>query len=142
MARQIFVPSGGPPQAERPSPEIFQTMGEEKINEMIRDFYRELEKSSIRELFPPDMEQSAEKSAAFFVGLLGGPPRYQERYGQPMLRARHLPFPIDEKARKVWLDCFKRVLERAPENYGFPPEHLPSLTAFLEGFSAWMVNAQ
>lgn len=140
MARQIHVPAGGPPQAERPSPEIFEAMGEENIDRMIRDFYHELEESPIRGMFPSDMEQSAEKSAAFFVGLLGGPPRYHERYGQPMLRARHLPFRIDNEAREVWLACFKRVLERASGSYDFPPEHLPSFIAFLESFSAWMIN--
>lgn len=142
MARQIFVPAGGPPQAERPSPEIFRVMGEEKINGMIRDFYRELEKSSIREMFPADMAQSAERSGAFFVGLLGGPPRYHERYGQPMLRARHMPFPIDREARDVWLECFERVLTHAPEQYNFPAEHLGAFEGFLDGFSLWMINTE
>jgi hypothetical protein len=32
------------------------------------------------------------------------------------------------------------VLEHAPARYNFPPEHLPVFRAFLEGFSAWMVN--
>lgn len=142
MKRPIFVPPGGPPQAERPSPEIFQAMGEENIERMIREFYGELERSSIRAMFPADMEQSAEKSAAFFVGLLGGPPRYNERYGQPMLRARHLPFRIDRAARDVWLECFKRVLATASDRYGFPPQHFAAFLDFLDGFSLWMVNAE
>lgn len=142
MSKQIFVPAGGPPQTERPNPAIFEAMGEENINRMIHAFYGELEKSSIREMFPADMETSADRSAAFFVGLLGGPPRYHERYGQPMLRARHMPFPIDAAAREVWLGCFKRVLGRAPEAYSFPADHLPGFVDFLEGFSQWMVNSE
>lgn len=142
MARKIFAPGGGPPQTERPSPEIFQAMGEERIERMIGDFYHELERSSIRSLFPEDMEESAAKSAAFFIGLLGGPPRYHERYGQPMLRARHMPFPIDREARDVWLECFERVLTHAPEQYNFPAEHLGAFEGFLDGFSLWMINTE
>jgi hemoglobin len=74
------------------------------------------------------------------VGLLGGPPLYHQRYGNPMMRARHLPFVIDEAARQEWLRCFDRVLAYAPEKYHFPAEHLPGFRAFLVGFSSWMVN--
>jgi hemoglobin len=115
-------------------------MGEANIFAMLADVYAELEQSSIREMFPANMRAASEKSAAFFVGLLGGPPLYQQRYGAPMMRARHLPFPIDEAAQQVWLACFERVLARAVERYNFPAEHLAGFRAFLHGFSAWMVN--
>lgn len=115
-------------------------MGQDNIFAMLEDFYRELEQSSIRYMFPEDMVAASKRSAAFFVGLLGGPPLYQQLYGPPMMRARHLPFPIDEAARQVWLDCFNRVLDHAPERYNFPAEHLPGFRAFLDGFASWMVN--
>jgi hemoglobin len=140
MERQIYVPPGGAPRVAPPSPEIYAAMGEENIFAMLRDFYLELEKSSIRFMFPKDMVAASERSAAFFVGLLGGPPLYQQRYGNPMMRARHMPFPIDEPARQEWLRCYALVLEDAPQRYNFPPEHLPGFWAFLEGFATWMVN--
>ncbi len=138
--RQIYVPPGGPPRVAAPSPEIYAAMGEENIFAMLEDFYRELENSSIRSMFPPNMVKASQKSAAFFVGLLGGPPLYHQRYGNPMMRARHMPFAIDETARQVWLACFDRVLAEATATYNFPAEHLPGFRAFLEGFSGWMVN--
>lgn len=116
-------------------------MGAENIARMIEDFYKELEQSPIRDLFPEDMKASAEKSSAFFIGLLGGPPLYQQRYGNPMMRARHLPFPINRAARDEWLACFNRVLDHAVERYDFPPEHLQQFRGFLEGFSLWMMNS-
>lgn len=140
MERTIYTPPGGPPQMPGPNPEIYRQMGEGNIFKMMSDFYRELEQSSIRHLFPPDMQTASEKSAAFFVTILGGPPLYMQRYGPPRMRARHLPFVIDEPARQVWLACFHRTLERASEKYQFPQEHLAGFKDFLESFSAWMVN--
>lgn len=138
----LFVPPVNPQQIVSPSREIYGVMGQENITRMIEDFYKELESSSIRDLFPQDMHASAIKSAAFFVGLLGGPPLYQQRYGNPMMRARHLPFPINRAARDEWLACFERVLAHAVERYQFPPEHLEGFRAFLQGFSLWMMNRE
>ncbi len=142
MDREIYVPPGGPPRVEPPSREIYGKMGEANIFLMVADFYSELEQSNIRHLFPKDMAKASEKNAAFFVGLLGGPPLYHNRYGNPMMRSRHLPFVIDEAARQEWLACFNRVLDRAVAQYDFPEEHLPQFRAFLEGFSTWMVNTK
>ena len=136
---EFYAPPDGPPNL-RPDPEIYARMGEDNIYRMVEDFYAELEQSAVREMFPEDMKAASRKNAAFLIGILGGPPRYQEQYGPPMMRRRHLPFAIDERARQTWLDCFKRVLRHATERYGFPPEHLPGFIGFLESFSAWMVN--
>jgi hemoglobin len=56
------------------------------------------------------------------------------------MRARHLPFEIDEKARQTWLDCFMKTLDHAEDKYQFPPEHLEGFKNFLKDFSGWMVN--
>ena len=139
-ARPIYTPSGGPPRVNPPSQEIYAEMGADAIVQMIEDFYRELERSSIRSMFPSDMVAASRKSAAFFIGLLGGPPLYQQLYGNQAMRARPLPFPLDEAARQEWLRCFDVVLADAPAHYNFPAEHLPGFRTFLEGFSIWMVN--
>ena len=138
--RVIYTPLGGPPQGPGPSKEIYGLMGEDNIFRMMSGFYRELERSEIRHLFPADMEEASKKSAAFFVTLLGGPPLYFERYGPPRMRARHLPFEIDEAARQVWLGCFDRTLQDASVKYNFPAQHLQGFKDFLRSFSAWMVN--
>lgn len=140
--RQIYVPPSGPPQVPRPNPAIYAAMGQENIYKMLEDLYLELGQSEIKEMFPRDLVKASEKSAAFFVGLLGGPPIYHQLYGSPMLRARHMPFVITEHGRQVWVDCFERTLSRAVEQYDFPAEHLDDFRAFLDGFSTWMVNAQ
>lgn len=131
----------GPPQVPPPNSEIFELMGSENIVQMLEDFYLELEKSEIRDMFPDDMPAASRKSAAYFIGLCGGPPLYHQLYGNPMLRRRHMPFAIDENAQQVWLNCFEKILTNAPEKYSFPEEHLPSFLNFLKGFSPWMVNS-
>lgn len=136
---QIYVPPGGPPQGIAPSRDIYAAMGQENIFRMCADFYAQIEHSSVRHLFPENLPEASTKIAAFLVGLLGGPPLYQQLFGDPMMRARHMKFPITEADRQEWLRCFKVVLADAGK-YAFPVEHLPGFINFLEGFSAWMVN--
>ncbi len=140
--RDIYTPPSGPPQGVSPSREIYSLMGEENIFKMIEDFYMELEKSSIRNLFPEDMKEASKRSSAFFVGILGGPPLYQQLYGSPQMRARHLKFPIDESARQVWLNCFLHILENSVQKYNFPEKHIAGFKLFLDEFSKWMVNTK
>jgi hemoglobin len=142
--REAYVPPGGPPRVERPSDAIYAAMGEEAIVAMMEAFYAELAQSpTLRRMFPQTPEalvRAAHRSAAFFIGIMGGPPLYQQMYGNPAMRARHMPFPIDEAARREWLRCFNVVLAIAPARFNFPPEHMPGFQAFLDGFSGWMVN--
>ncbi|MES2201780.1 MAG: hypothetical protein V4498_05980 [candidate division FCPU426 bacterium] len=140
MDREIFVPPSGPPQGPGPDRDLYAQLGEEAIFRICRDFYSELERSSIRAMFPENMDEASKKLAMFLVPLMGGPPLYQMKHGPPRMRARHIPFVISEAERGIWLACFDKVLARAPEAYGFPKEKIPGFRAFLEGFSAWMVN--
>lgn len=121
-------------------------MGEENIYRLLEDFYAALASSSIRGMFPAEsaetMKLASRRSADFFIFVMGGPPLYHQKHGPPMMRKRHMPFEIDEAARTVWVNTFKEVLKDAEQRYHFPPQHLPSFIAFLEDFSAWMVNAR
>jgi len=139
MDSPLHVPESGPNGAVAPSREIYAVMGDENIKAMLRDFYLKLGASAISGMFPRELVQASEKSALFFIGLLGGPPLYMQTYGPPRMRARHLPFRITDAHRREWLSCFDAVLEH-PERYNFPQQHLEGFKKFLEGFSAWMVN--
>ncbi len=138
--REVFVPQVNPGEIAGPSREIYPAMGRDNIYRMIEDFYRELGASPISAMFPKNLAKSSQKSAAFFVQILGGPPEYSDLRGPPRMRARHLPFPITPQAREEWLGCFERVLAKATTDYGFPAEHLEGFRTFLRAFSAWMVN--
>ena len=89
--------------------------GGEAIRQLVDRFYdlMELEPaySVIRQLHPPDLSTSRDKLYLFLSGWMGGPGLYQEKYGHPMLRARHLPFPIGSTERNQWLDCMQRAMD-------------------------------
>ena len=87
-------------------------------------------------MFPESLEESISKSTDFMIQVMGGPAYYSRKYGPPRMRARHLPFEIDEKARRVWLGCYRKALDRSE----IPEKEKNSIWEFLTEFSAWMVN--
>ena len=143
--RPIYTPAGGPPQGPRPPESILNAIGVAGVYELLEAFYARLGQSSIADLFPAGPEgltAASQRSAAFFVQLLGGPPLFSQHFGPPRMRARHIPFEIDAAAREVWLACFEATLDQDGPRLGFPAADRAPFEAFLEGFSAWMVNVE
>ena len=70
----------------------------------------------IRDLHPEDLTGSRDKLFKFLSGFWGGPSLYIQEYGHPMLRARHLPFPIGESERDQWLLCMNQAVDELVEN--------------------------
>lgn len=89
-------------------------------------------------LFPEDLEAASQKSADFFIQVMGGPPLYSQKHGPPRMRMRHMPFPISARARDIWLDCFTKALDELP----FPADLRAEFEEFLNSFSAWMINTR
>jgi hemoglobin len=69
------------------------------------------EAAHIRAIHPENLSGSRDKLFKFLSGWLGGPSLYIQEYGHPMLRARHLPFPIGDAERDAWMLCMRRALE-------------------------------
>ncbi len=94
--------------------------------------------AGIRKLHKPDLAAAREKLYLYLSGWLGGPQLYTERFGHPMLRARHLPFPIGITERDLWLACMRQAMRD-----GEITEHLQR--ALLEAFfttADWMRNRE
>lgn len=70
------------------------------------------EASGIRAMHAESLRVSREKLYLFLSGWLGGPDLYQQKYGHPMLRRRHLPFPIGVSERDQWMQCMELVLNQ------------------------------
>ncbi len=96
--------------------------GAEKLRALVDGFYRLMDTTPeyypIRKLHPQDLAGSAEKLYLFLSGWLGGPPLYQQKFGQPFLRARHLPFAIGETERDLWVACMRQALRDAQVEEG------------------------
>ncbi|MCR9142823.1 MAG: bacitracin resistance protein BacA [bacterium] len=136
--QEIFVPPGGPPQ-KPVNRELFSILGEEEIRRLLLLHYQALAASGIAEMFPSSADAlaaAANRSADFFIQIMGGPAYYSEKHGPPRMRMRHLPFEIHTPARDLWLECFRDALDALP----FPSEHRSEFEEFLESFSMWMVN--
>lgn len=88
--------------------------GAEAVRRMVDRFYDLMdsapEAADVRALHAASLKVSREKLYLYLTGWLGGPQLYVERYGHPMLRARHLPFPIAERERDQWLWCMERAI--------------------------------
>ena len=92
--------------------------GETALRTLVDDFYdlMALDErfSGIRAMHPQDMSTSRDKLFWFLSGWLGGPPLFEEKFGHPRLRARHLPFAIGTAERDQWMTCMTECLEKAP----------------------------
>jgi hemoglobin len=88
--------------------------GQENVRQLVDRFYDLMDEMpeyyGIRKLHPQDLSGSRQKLFMFLCGWMGGPPLYVNTYGHPMLRARHLPFPIADAERDQWMDCMLRAM--------------------------------
>lgn len=90
---------------------IYAQLGEEKLKQLVHKFYElVLENPVISHLFSTDMELVQQKQLAFLTQFLGGPPMYNQTFGRPMMRARHLPHKITEEAAVEWLSCMNAAI--------------------------------
>ena len=93
-------------------PLVYNIIGQEKLYEMIDVFYDYVSKDDrINHLFPDDLSETAYKQKLFQTQFLGGPNLYNETYGHPMMRARHMPFKITPKAREAWLENMNQAIK-------------------------------
>ena len=94
--------------------------GDEAIRKLVNRFYELMdelpEAYTARKIHPADLTESGNKFFDFLSGWLGGPQRFVEKYGHPMLRRRHMPFAIGEEERDQWLMCMKQALEEVVED--------------------------
>ena len=92
--------------------------GEAVLRQLVDRFYDEMEldpkANSIRRMHAPNLGAAREKLFMFLSGWLGGPNLFVEKYGHPMLRARHLPFAIGEAERDQWVYCMLKAMQTIP----------------------------
>jgi hemoglobin len=93
----------------------YDKVGEANFKKLIDDFYDSLSRDPLlRDMYPEDLEPAKERLFLFIIQYFGGPQTYSERRGHPRLRARHVHFPVTEKARKHWMGHMAYALEQNP----------------------------
>jgi hemoglobin len=92
-----------------------QIGGDVAVRRLVDRFYDLMdsiaEAATIRAMHPADLTDSRDKLYWFLSGWLGGPQMFVERKGHPRLRARHLPFSIDDAAKHAWMLCMRTAVQ-------------------------------
>lgn len=114
--------------------------GEEKVQALVAHFYdlMDLEPAykELRAAHGRTLEDARQKLGWFLSGWLGGPDHYQERFGHPRLRMRHMPFSIGIQERDQWVAC----MDQAMAETGVPEALRTRLKASFMNTADWMRN--
>lgn len=88
--------------------------GDAGIRRLVERFYDLMDSSpeaaDVRALHAQSLKSARQKLYLYLTGWTGGPPLYEEKYGHPRLRMRHLPFHIGTTERDQWLWCMDKAL--------------------------------
>lgn len=110
------------PQVNPDSTTLYEKLGGEAgLKSLVKTFYRIMSETPgtklIRDMHPEDISSSEDKLFCFLSGWTGGPALFLEKYGNPRLRARHLPFVIGVSERDQWMYCMGHALieHKVPE---------------------------
>ncbi|WP_238186500.1 globin [Paenibacillus sp. L3-i20] len=111
--------------------------GAEVLRSIVESFYPKVkEHPLLGPLFPEDIDPVIERQYQFLTQFFGGPSLYSDEHGHPMMRARHLPFPITPERAEAWLDCMRRALEEI----GIEPELRTFILDRLSGPAHHFIN--
>ena len=114
--------------------------GEEGVRALVERFYDLMaldpEFATLRAVHGSTLEHAREKLFLFLSGWLGGPSLYTDRFGHPMLRARHMPFSIGVEERDQWMACMVRAMEET----GVPEGLRAGLEQAFFKTADWMRN--
>ena len=85
------------------------------VMRLVERFYHHMdtrsEAATIRAMHADDLAPMVEKLGVFLIGWMGGPQRYNERFGRVIIPAAHAPYAIGAVERDQWLDCMRHALE-------------------------------
>ena len=114
--------------------------GELAVRTLVDRFYdlMDLEPAyaAIRRLHPDKLDGSRDKLHWFLCGWLGGPDLYQQHFGHPRLRARHLPYAIGITERDQWLACMAQAMHEC----GVDAALAERMSAAFFNTADWMRN--
>ena len=115
--------------------------GEAAVHALVDRFYdlMDLEPAyrELRASHGSTLDEARQKLFWFLCGWLGGPQHYQERFGHPRLRMRHMPFKIGIIERDQWLAC----MDQAMRDTTVPTDLRERLNQSFFQTADWMRNS-
>lgn len=115
--------------------------GEPAVQRLVDRFYDLMDlEPGFRELrasHGSSLDVARQKLFWFLCGWLGGPQHYQDRFGHPRLRMRHMPFQIGVLERDQWLAC----MQQAMQDTEVPPDLRDRLAQSFFQTADWMRNS-
>ena len=122
-------------------PTVFERIGGEAGTRALVDRFYDLMDieaayGALRALHPSTLDGSRDKLYWFLCGWLGGPQHYTDRFGHPMLRARHLPFAIGIRERDQWMACMQQAMRESEIDETLAEQ----LAKAFYGTADWMRN--
>jgi len=88
--------------------------GEAGIRQLVDTFYDHMDAdqafATIRAMHPEDLTVSRDKLARFLCGWMGGPRRYNEKYGSITIPGAHAHLKVTKIERDQWLGCMQAAL--------------------------------
>ena len=114
--------------------------GEARVRALVDRFYdlMDLEPGYrvLRASHGTSLDAARDKLFWFLCGWLGGPDHYQQRFGHPRLRMRHMPFSIGIEERDQWLACMAQAMSET----GVDPVLRERLQQSFFQTADWMSN--
>ncbi|WP_374640667.1 group II truncated hemoglobin [Hydrogenophaga sp.] len=114
--------------------------GEPRVRALVDRFYDLMDiEPGYRELRAAHgslLDDARDKLFWFLCGWLGGPSYYEDRFGHPRLRMRHMPFAIGIRERDQWLAC----MDQAMVETGVPEDLRARLRESFFRTADWMRN--
>ncbi len=117
---------------------LYGIIGEEGIAGLTAAFYRQVpQNTTLAPMYPShDLAASEMRLRDFLVFRFGGPRRYIEQRGNPRLRMRHAPFPINQAARNEWVT----LMDQAVDEMGFSLKVSSLLQDFFREVATFLIN--
>ena len=95
----------------------YEQLGDEGVRALVDRFYEAMstrpDSVGIRAMHKSDLGVMSDKLATFLIGWMGGPQRYNERFGRVVIPAAHQRFDIGMAERDAWLACMQVALDES-----------------------------
>jgi hemoglobin len=92
---------------------FYEKLGEERLNDLLNRFYDKVfENELLKPLFMKTPKAEIKhKQKLFLTQFLGGPALFNDEFGKPKMKQRHMPFKITVEAKDEWLNCMKEAIQ-------------------------------